>query len=47
MVDGELELLNNLIHSIVNNKIIIDKDILKNIQTYLQNSHDKIKFFAA
>jgi len=39
-----LELLKNLIHSTVNSTIMIDKSILRDIQTCLQNAHEKTEF---
>ena len=44
MVDGVLELLSNLIHSTVDNTIMIDKVILGNIQTCLQNAQEQNDF---
>jgi len=44
MVVEVLELLNNLIHSTIDNTITINKAILREIQTCLQNAHDKTKF---
>jgi len=44
MVDGILELLNNLIHSIVDITIMIDKAILIDIKLCLQNAQEKIEF---
>lgn len=42
--DGLLELLNNLIHSTANSTIMIDKSILRDIQTCLLIAHEKIEF---
>ena len=43
-IDNAIEFLNNLIHSIVDGIANINKDNIFDIQSYLHNAQEKIKF---